>query len=166
MTAFEFLEEAAKAPIGFKWIPLHMIFDVKMDFTRKARLVAGGHVTDPPESMTYSSVVSRESVWIIFIIAALNDLDILAADIGNAHLNAETREKAYTTAGSEFGSQKGCFVVIVRALYGLKTSGAAFHVHLSQSLRDLGYTPTQADNDVWIREAAKPDGTAYSACLC
>ena len=128
--------------------------------------MAGGHVTDPPESMTYSSVVSRESVRIIFLIAALNDLDILAADIGNAYLNAETREKVYTTAESEFGSWKGSFIVIVRARYGLKTTRAAFHAHLSQSLWDLGYMPTQADNDVWIREAAKPDGTAYSACLC
>ena len=58
MPAFEFLDKGVGPPIGFKWIPLHMIFDIKIDFTRKARLVAGGHVTDLPEYMTYSSVVS------------------------------------------------------------------------------------------------------------
>ena len=161
MTAFEFLEEGQRAPIGYKRIPLHMIFDVKMDFTRKARLVAGGHVTDPPQSMTYSSVVSRESVRIAFLIAALNDLDILAADIGNAYLNALTKEKVYTIAGKEFGNKAGRTVLIVRALYGLKTSGAAFHAHLAQSLRDLGYLPSPADNDVWIRAAVKPCGFEY-----
>jgi hypothetical protein len=31
--------------IGFQEIRCHVIFDVKMDFTRKARFVAGGHMT-------------------------------------------------------------------------------------------------------------------------
>ena len=55
--AFEFLKPDEKVPIGYCWIPLRMIFDVKMDFSRKARLVAGGHLTDPPTSLTYSSVI-------------------------------------------------------------------------------------------------------------
>jgi len=63
----------------------HMIFDVKMDFTRKAHYVAGGHVTDPPASLTYSSVVSRDSVRIAFLLAALNGVNLLATDIGNAY---------------------------------------------------------------------------------
>ena len=73
--------------LGFQRICCHLIFNVKMDFTRKARFVAGGHVTDPPECLTYSSVVSCETVRIAFLLAALNDLDICAADIGNAYLN-------------------------------------------------------------------------------
>jgi hypothetical protein len=35
-----------------------MIFDVKReDFRRKARFVAGGHITDTPLAMTYAIVV-------------------------------------------------------------------------------------------------------------
>jgi len=107
MPAFKILEGDAYAPIGYKRIPCHMIFDVKMDFTHKARFVAGGHVTDPPTSITYSSVVSSDSVRIAFLIAALSDLEILGADVGNAYLNAETKEKVYTTAGKEFGKYQG-----------------------------------------------------------
>ena len=93
-----------------------MVFDIKMDFTRKARLVAGGHVADPPKSMTYSSVVLRDSIRIVFLVAALNDLDVLAADPRNAYLNAKTKEKVYTTIGEEFGPQyKGCTALIVQA---------------------------------------------------
>ena len=73
---------------GFQEIKCHIVFDVKMDFTRKARFVAGGHTTVPPNSLTYSSVVSRESVKIAFLIAALNGLDLMSCDIGNAYLNA------------------------------------------------------------------------------
>jgi len=90
-----------------------MLFDVKMDFTHKARFVAGRNMTDPPASITYSSVVSRDSVRIAFLGAALNDLEILVADVGNAYLNAETREKVYTTAGKEFGKYQGGTVIIV-----------------------------------------------------
>jgi len=43
-------------------------------------------MTDPPVIMTYSSVVSRDSVRIGFLLAALNDLELVAADIGNAYL--------------------------------------------------------------------------------
>jgi diadenosine tetraphosphatase ApaH/serine/threonine PP2A family protein phosphatase len=116
--AFKFLEHGDPIPIGHKEIPCHIIFYIKMDFTRKARFVAGGHKTDLPTSLTYSSVVSRDSVWIGFLIAALNGLDNLAVDIGNAYINADIREKVYFIAGDEFGAaHKGKPVVIVKALY-------------------------------------------------
>ena len=68
-----------------------MIFDIKMDgkFTRTARSVANGNTTVPTSSITYSSVVSRESVRIVFLLPSLNDLDIFACDtlIKNAERN-------------------------------------------------------------------------------
>lgn len=54
--------------------------------------------------MTYSSVVTRESVRVAFTsMAALNDLDVIMSDVGNAYLNAKTSEKVYGIAGIEFG---------------------------------------------------------------
>lgn len=100
--ALKLLDQDTKAPIGFKWIKCHMIFDVKMDFTQKECYVAGGRMMDPPTSLTYSSVVSQDSIRIAFLLAASNDLDVQAADIGNAYLNAPTKEQVYTTAGPEF----------------------------------------------------------------
>ena len=91
--AFQILEADEQPPVGYTEITCHLIFDVKMDLTRKARYVAGGHLTDPPSSLTYASVVSREMFRIAFLIVALNDLKILAGDIQNAYLNAYTKEK-------------------------------------------------------------------------
>ena len=91
--AFRILNDNEKIPVGYKMIACHMIFDVKMDFTRKARYVARRHMTTMPVALTYSSVVSRESVRIAFLLAALNGLDVLSADVGNAYLNAECHEK-------------------------------------------------------------------------
>lgn len=159
--AFKFLDLDAPAPKFHKFIILHMIFDVKMDFSRKCRLVAGGHMTNPPTSMTYSSVVSRDSVRIAFLVAALNDLDILAADVSNAYIQSDTKEKVYTRAGPEFGSRQGQLLIIVRSLYGLKSSGACWHEHLAERLSDLGYRSCLADPDVWMRPAVKPCGFTY-----
>jgi hypothetical protein len=159
--AFNILDDGAKRPIGYKEIRCHLIFDIKMDFTRKARFVAGGHMTDPPSSITYSSIVSRESVRIAFTIAALNDLDVLCTDIGNAYLNAPCREQCMVITGMEFGADKGRWAIIVRALYGLKSSGAAWRVHLAQTMMDMGFKSCLADPDVWLRAATKADGTKY-----
>ena len=55
-----------------------MVFDIKMDsdFTRKSRLVAGGHKTALQLSITISSAVTRDIFRLGFIIAGLNNLDI------------------------------------------------------------------------------------------
>jgi len=55
------IEECVKIPVGSKWIPFHMIFNVKLDLTRKAWFVASGHWTDPPTQVSYSSVVIRKA---------------------------------------------------------------------------------------------------------
>jgi hypothetical protein len=108
-----------------------MIFDVKIDFTYKARIVAGGHVTDPPACLTYSTVVARDSVHLTFLIAALNDLEVLSADVGNAYLNALMKERVHTICGPEFGpTLNGRISVITCALYGLKSSDAAWETFL------------------------------------
>ena len=64
---------------------------------------SGGHVTDPPATTTYSSVVSRESVRIALLIAALNDLEVLSADIQNAYYmrNVEKRFGAEQVPNSD-----------------------------------------------------------------
>ena len=52
-------------------------------------------------------------------------------------------------------------MLVVRALYGLKSSGAAFRALLAEALYDLNYKPSPADPDVWLRPAVKPDGFEY-----
>ena len=162
MPAFKFTDDDT-IPIGFKKIDCHIVFDVKLvGLVRKARFVAGGHQTDPPADSVFSSVVTRDSVRIGFLAAALNDLDILSADVQNAYLNAETKEKVYTVAGLEFGRHNlGRPVLIVRALYGLKSSGARWRDHMAATLREGGFTGCRADPDVWMRPAVKPNGDKY-----
>ena len=102
MPIFEF-SDTDEIPKFHKLINCHMFFDIKLgNLACKAWYVAGGHQMDPPKDTTYSSVISRDSIRITFLAAALNDLDILTADVENAYLNALSGKKVYTIAGLEF----------------------------------------------------------------
>ena len=52
MVAFDILEDDENLPVHFKQLGVHLIFDVEMDMTRKARLVADGHKTVDPIGST------------------------------------------------------------------------------------------------------------------
>jgi hypothetical protein len=104
-----------------------MIFDVKMeDFRQKARLVDGGHLTKAPATITYASVVSRETVHLALTFASLNDLEVKVGNVLNAYITAPVKEKVWTILGPEFGLDSGKSAIIVHALYGLKSASAAF----------------------------------------
>ena len=168
-TPGEIRKGKAKELIGYTEISCRMIFDVKMDLTRKCRLVAGGHMTETPSCLTYSSVVARDSVRLAFLIAAMNDLDVGACDIGNAYLNAPCREKVWFEAGKECGEDAGKAMIITRALYGLRSSGAAWRAMFSNFIiNQLGFTSTNVDQDVYRRKSFYTDknGNHTSFCSC
>ena len=169
IVAFVVLDEGEYAPKGSKRIPYHWVFDAKFDLTRKARLVAGGHRhKDVPTHLVFSSVASRESVRLAFMLASLNDLDILAGDIGNAYLNAPNREKVHVICKSDLFTpdQEGRVAIIVRALYGLKSAAAAWRDHFSAAIQDeLKFTPCRVDPDVYYKSKVRKDGSKYYAYL-
>ena len=46
--AFHIPEDDESIPVGFRYLTVHLIFDVKMDLIPMARLVADGHKTPDP----------------------------------------------------------------------------------------------------------------------
>ena len=142
---------------GYKRINCHFIFDVKHDLRHKARFVAGGHQTDINKESNYSGVVSLRSMRICLLLGEINDLKTVVGDVGNAYLEAYTKEKVYFVAGPEFGPLAGHSLIIVKALYGLRSSGARYHERFADTLRDMDFFPSKADPDVWMRDC----GTHY-----
>lgn len=160
--AFELLDDGAKPPPGWTKSSGHIIFDVKMDFTRKARWVKDGHKSPTPETSAYAGVVSRESVRVALTYAALMGLDVMCADVQNAFLQAPSSEKHYIVCGPEFGLENvGKIALIKRALYGGKVAGRDFWHHLRSYMQHLGFDYSKADPDVWRRPATMDDGTEY-----
>ena len=149
--AFKVLDEGQQAPNGWKKVTGHLVWDVKMDFMREARWVLDGHKMPYSVGSTFTRVLSRESIQIAFTYAALNGLDMLAANIRNAYLQAPSFQRDYIVCGPEFGIEnEGCVVLIHRALYGRRSARKDFQNHLRLHMHHLNLEPCPADPDVWM----------------
>ena len=159
---FKFLDPKTNPPAGYQFAPLRMVFAVKPDGRRKARLVIGGHVVDSSEHSGYSSVVKLTSIRLLNIIAKNESLECLAGDVGNAYLHALTKEKVYVRCGLEFGEEfKDRIAIVVKSLYGLKSSGNRWHSHFANTLYSMGFKPTRYDHDVWYKLRDDESGYDY-----
>ncbi len=63
-----------------------------------------------------------------------------------AYLTAPCREKDFTVAGDEFGSDSGKTLIITSALHGLKLADASFWAFLGEHLYDMGYRPCRINS--------------------
>ena len=78
------------------------------------------------------------------------------ADVICAYLQADTKEKIYTRAGIEWGPEiAGCILLILKSVYGLKTSGARWYERLAEVLLSLGFVPCRAGVSIWMRNNEK-----------
>jgi hypothetical protein len=144
-------KDTAPPPTGYKKIRTHLVYDCKHDGRHKARMVADGHLTDIPLESVYSGVVSLRGLRIVTFLSELNGLDLWATDISNAYLEAFTMERNYIVAGPEFGQLEGHYLIIVKALYGLRTSGLRWHERFTDCLCNEGFSSCKAEPDIWMR---------------
>jgi hypothetical protein len=144
-------KDTAPPPTGYKKIRTHLVYDCKHDGRHKVWMVADGHLTDIPLESVYSGVVSLRGLRIITFLSELNGLDLWATNIGNAYLEAFTMEWNYIIAGPEFGQLEGHYLIIVKALYGLRTSGLRWHECFADCLCNEGFSPCKAEPDIWMR---------------
>ena len=158
--AFEFLtSDDAQITPGYQFVETYFVFDIKMDLTRKARLVARGNMTEATKDEIFASVVSRDTVRIFFLLAALNDVELLSCDNQNAYLEAPNKEKVWTKFTDQLGPEyNGKKAIIAKALYGLGSNGRSFRDYLAMNLMKLRFVSSKADPDWWMRSAKKPNG--------
>ncbi len=81
--AFNALEDNRNVAHGFQFVKYHMISDIKM--LKK--------MTNDPATYTYTSVIMHKTVCITLMLAALNSLEVMTADIMNAYITAPCKEK-------------------------------------------------------------------------
>ncbi len=113
MIEFEILEPGQKAPPGWFKATGHIIFDVKMDFTRKARWVKDGYKDPDSTTSSFAGVVSREKFRIVLTYAGLLGLPVNGGDIRNAYLQAPSSEKHFIVCGLEFGTENVRSVALI-----------------------------------------------------
>ena len=150
--AFEILGPGMKVPPGWHKASGHLVFDMKMDFTRKAHWVKDRHKTPDSATSSFAGVVSHDSICIALTHAALLGPPVLGAKICNVYLQAPSLEKHFIICGPEFGIEnEGCIALIHRALYGSKVAGRDFWHHFHDCMDQLGFTSSRTDPDVWLR---------------
>jgi hypothetical protein len=100
--------------------------------------------------------------------AALNYLNVKVEDVLNAYITAPITKKVWTVLGPDFGIGAGKSAIIVRALYGLKSAGAAFCACLASLMCQMGYTSCKADPDLRYKAETRPDDNFryYAYILC
>jgi hypothetical protein len=67
-------------------------------------------------------------------------------------LESYTKEKVYIIAGTEFGTRQGHTLIIVKELYGLKSSGLRWRERFADVLQHMGFTSSKAEPDIWMRD--------------
>ena len=119
---------------------------------------------------TYASLMKAILQRLLLVVASANKRSVLTGDISNAYLYADCDVKVYTRVGTEFGLAgypqlpTGSLAGVVKALYGLPSSGRAWHLHLSGTLRSMGFKATTYDPDVYIRKNKEGTGYDYVGC--
>ena len=93
--------------------------------------MADGHFTKEPNETVYSGVVSLGNLRLTMFLVEQNCLQLWGADVGNAYLQALTKEKLCIVTGPEFEELQGHVLVMHKALYGTRSGE---HVRMTSFL--------------------------------
>ena len=88
--AFEILDYKVRASAGWIKTSGHLIWDLKIDFTRKARWVKDGHCISHPKGLNLMYFL-------------LNNLKVTATVVCNAYLQAPSSRKYFIVCNDDFG---------------------------------------------------------------
>lgn len=156
-----------RPPEGHQVTYLRMIFDVKSSGRRKARYVIGGDRVDAGPLATYGPVVRLVNIRILVTNGRRHRKKTKKADVVTAYLNALTEEKVTARCGKEFGDSEGMWLVLSKALYGLKTSAYQWAMKLGESLTRLGFWRSEGDDGIWLKLVEYEDGSySYDVIAC
>ena len=136
--------KVTNAPPGYQKIRVLLVIAVNHDGRHKARLVAGGHLTPDPVESINSAVISIRSLRLAILLAKLNNMKVWGAGIGNAYLEAVTKEKLYTVAGPEFEELEGTYLSSIRHCMVL-SSGLRWTQRIHDIMLDMDSAPCKAD---------------------
>ena len=141
-------------PIQSKWV-----FSIKTDVggkpRYKARLVAKGYSQKPGIDFeeTFSPVIRRETLRLLFAIAAQYDMDITHMDVKTAFLNGLLSETIYMyqPEACEVAGEEGKVCLLKKALYGLKQSSRVWNLRIHEELTKLGFSQCKKEPCIYFK---------------
>lgn len=143
---------------GMKVLPNKWVFKVKTDQAGnierfKARLVAKGYKQQDGIDFNevFSPVSKHTTLQTMLSIAATADWEISQIDIKTAFLNGDLEEKkVYMDVPQGYKTGRDQICELKKAIYGLKQAPRAWYLKLGAKLRELDFTPSEADDSLFI----------------
>jgi hypothetical protein len=144
--------------VGNKWVlKVKIMPDGSTKY--KARLVAQGFTQRPGVDYdeTYSPVVRYASLRCLFALAAYYDWEVHHLDVKSAYLNGKLEETIYMRQPEGFckADQEHLVCKLQKGLYGLKQAGRTWNQTIDPALKQLGLTPLDKDDCVYIHRTGK-----------
>ena len=145
--------EIQELPPGAKAIGCRWVFKVKRDAKGnieryKARLVAKGFTQREHIDFeeVYAPVSQYATLRAFLSTVADQDLEVRQVDIKTAFLNGDLEEELYMQQppGYHLGG-RAAVCRLLRAIYGLRQAGRAWHAKLLATLLSMGFLPSEAD---------------------
>ncbi len=142
---------------GMKVLPSRWVLKIKTDSQGlperyKCRLVAGGHRQkfgiDFEE--TFAPVGKNTTQRVIVCIAARYKWTVRQLDVSTAFLHGEIDKEIFMEQPEGFVEGKGLVCKLTKCLYGLKQAPRAWFAKLTDFLRELHFTASVADPNLWM----------------
>jgi hypothetical protein len=132
----------ARASATSKVLPLKWVFIYKFDtdgyLTKfKARICVRGDLQEPNHHDTYAATLAAKTFRSLMAVAAAFDLEIFQFDAVNAFTNSAMEETVYCECPEGFQEAGKC-LLLLRALYGLRTSPLLWFKEFSTTLKGFG----------------------------
>ena len=148
--------ELVRLPTGQKIVPSRWHYTLKRDKNNvlvkaKARFIAKGYVQNEDElDVTYAPTLHPETLRLVLMLAATNDMEIEQYDVSNAFLHAEIDEEVYVAPpeGYQENDKYGNKMVwkMRKAIYGLKQSPRLWNNLVNEKLKKFGFVKSEYDH--------------------
>jgi hypothetical protein len=151
-------------PTNYDPLPLQFVYKLKVkdgDFnnvTHKARLVMRGNLQYEHEyGETYAPTARLWSIRTLTAIAAHEGLTLKKFDLTSAFLVADIQKELYVEIPG-YAVPDGKALMLKKALYGRRDSGALYSKEITAWLRSYGFQPTSVDETLFRKERSGPKG--------
>jgi len=149
---FEYIE---KSKVDNEPLPLMWVFTYKFDedgylSKHKARLVARGDLQYTAED-TYAATLAAQTFRAIMAITAAFGLEIRQYDAVNAFANALLAKPVICQCAEGY-ERLNYLLLVLRALYGLKTSPLLWYKEFTSTLEELGLNPVLGTNCLFVND--------------
>jgi hypothetical protein len=99
---------------------------------------------------TFSLTIRSESIWILLVISACEDLEIRQLDVVSVYPRSRLYAEVYIRVPLALNVLKGKVLKLNKSLYRLKQSGREWYIEAIKGLKELGFSPYYSEPSIFI----------------